>query len=83
MANVHFLSKEGAVASFFTPASQKPREQTRTIWTERAPNDDTPATLLVGRYVPADDGDAKKKEDADRLKGVKRRKIAAFDLVGR
>ncbi|KAK7739096.1 DNA kinase/phosphatase Pnk1 [Diatrype stigma] len=74
---------EGAVASFFTPASQKPREQTRTIWTERAPNDDTPATLLVGRYEPASDGgddDATKKEDSERLSGVKRRKIAAFDL---
>lgn len=50
------------------PASQKPKD--RTIWSERAPKDDTPATLLIGRYEP------EIKED----KSVKRRKIAAFDL---
>ncbi|KAI1389212.1 PNK3P-domain-containing protein [Hypoxylon trugodes] len=60
---------KGAVASFFTPTSQKPKE--RTIWTERAPDDDTPPTLLVGRYEP------EKMEESDRRK---RRKIAAFDL---
>ena len=59
---------ESAVATFFTPTSQKPKE--RTTWTERAPNDDTPATLLVGKYDP-------EKEEPT----VKRRKIAAFDLV--
>ncbi|KAH6657613.1 polynucleotide kinase 3 phosphatase-domain-containing protein [Truncatella angustata] len=60
-----------AVSSFFTPASQKPKE--RTTWSERAPDDDdTPATLLVGRYEPekADESDQKRK----------RRKVAAFDL---
>lgn len=61
---------ESAVASFFQPTSQKPKE--RTTWSERAPDDDTPATLLVGRYEPEGMG------DADR---AKRRKIAAFDLV--
>ncbi|KAM0548173.1 hypothetical protein ACHAPJ_009971 [Fusarium lateritium] len=57
-----------AVANFFTPTSQKPKDP--TVWTERSPNDDTPATLLVGRFEP------EKKED----KTIKRRKIAAFDL---
>ncbi|KAI1826921.1 DNA kinase/phosphatase Pnk1 [Xylaria intraflava] len=59
---------QGAVASFFTPASQKPKD--RTVWTERAA-DDAPATLLVGRFEPEEDPD----QD-----GRKRRKIAAFDL---
>ncbi|OTA86386.1 hypothetical protein M434DRAFT_399935 [Hypoxylon sp. CO27-5] len=60
---------KGAVANFFTPTSQKPKE--RTIWTERAPDDDTPPTLLVGRYEPEEMGESDRK---------KRRKIAAFDL---
>ncbi|KAH9896378.1 PNK3P-domain-containing protein [Xylariomycetidae sp. FL2044] len=60
---------KGAVASFFTPASQKPKD--RTVWSERAPDDDTPPTLLVGRYEPESMGAADRK---------KRRKIAAFDL---
>ncbi|KAI1452274.1 PNK3P-domain-containing protein [Annulohypoxylon moriforme] len=59
---------KGAVANFFTPTSQKPKD--RTIWSERAPHDDTPPTLLVGRYEPEN-------VEADRRK---RRKIAAFDL---
>jgi bifunctional polynucleotide phosphatase/kinase len=59
---------ENAVANFFTPASQKPKD--RTIWSERGPNDDTPATLLVGRYEP---------ENKER-ETTPRRKIAAFDL---
>ncbi|GAO19179.1 hypothetical protein UVI_02014610 [Ustilaginoidea virens] len=60
--------QESAVANFFTPASQKPKE--RTIWTERGPNDDVPATLLVGRYVPQGHDERQKP----------RTKIAAFDL---
>ena len=60
---------ESAVATFFTPTSQKPKE--KTTWTERAPNDDAPSTLLVGKYEP------EKVEPP-----LKRRKIAAFDLVG-
>ncbi|RYO96191.1 hypothetical protein DL765_011672 [Monosporascus sp. GIB2] len=63
---------KGAVASFFTPTSQKPKD--RTIWTERAPDEDTPETLLVGRYEPAEGG----KDDQSHR--VKRRKIAAFDF---
>ncbi|PKS12283.1 hypothetical protein jhhlp_001583 [Lomentospora prolificans] len=60
---------ENAVATFFTPTSQKPKD--KTTWTERAPDDDTPTSLLVGRYVP----DGKTEDPAS-----KRRKIAAFDL---
>ncbi|KAK1992035.1 polynucleotide kinase 3 phosphatase [Colletotrichum falcatum] len=59
---------KSAVANFFKPQSQKPKD--RTIWTERAPNDDTPATLLVGRYEPEDTP----------AESEKRRKVAAFDL---
>ncbi|KAK7425094.1 DNA kinase/phosphatase Pnk1 [Neonectria punicea] len=59
---------KNAVANFFTPASQKPKD--RTTWSERSPNDDTPATLLVGRYEP----------EAEEDKTVRRTKIAAFDL---
>ncbi|XXH05236.1 hypothetical protein Hte_011661 [Hypoxylon texense] len=60
---------KGAVANFFTPTSQKPKE--RTIWSERAPDSDTLPTLLVGRYEPENIGEADRR---------KRRKIAAFDL---
>ncbi|KAI4864265.1 PNK3P-domain-containing protein [Hypoxylon rubiginosum] len=60
---------KGAVANFFTPTSQKPKE--RTTWSERAPDGDTPPTLLVGRYEPENIGEADRR---------KRRKIAAFDL---
>ncbi|KAH6874799.1 polynucleotide kinase 3 phosphatase-domain-containing protein [Thelonectria olida] len=59
---------KNAVANFFTPASQKPKD--RSIWSERSPNDDTPATLLVGRYEP----------EATEDTTVRRTKIAAFDL---
>ncbi|KAI1798595.1 PNK3P-domain-containing protein [Daldinia bambusicola] len=59
-----------AVAAFFTPTSQKPKD--RTTWTERAPDSsDSLPTLLVGRYEP------EKVEETDRRK---RRKIAAFDM---
>ncbi|KAG8414172.1 DNA kinase/phosphatase Pnk1 [Metarhizium acridum] len=59
---------KSAVANFFTPTSQKPKD--RTTWSERGLNDDIPATLLVGRYVPVAHNSGKKP----------RRKIAAFDL---
>ncbi|KAL2022175.1 hypothetical protein VTK56DRAFT_6004 [Thermocarpiscus australiensis] len=63
---------KSAVANFFTPTSQKAKEP--TTWTERSPGDNSPATLLVGKYVP--DNDDARKQDVT----VKRRKIAAFDL---
>ncbi|KAK3388743.1 PNK3P-domain-containing protein [Sordaria brevicollis] len=59
---------KNAVASFFTPVSQKPKD--RTSWVEKSPDADSPATLLVAKYVP---------EKAP-TSHVKRRKIAAFDL---
>ncbi|KAL8378095.1 hypothetical protein RB595_008683 [Gaeumannomyces hyphopodioides] len=65
---------KGAVASFFTPASQKPKD--RTAWSERAPtvggSDNAVTTLLVGRHVPEDTPDGEPRS--------KRRKIAVFDL---
>ncbi|KAH0489873.1 hypothetical protein TgHK011_001365 [Trichoderma gracile] len=66
---VKSTTTKSAVASFFTPASQKPKD--RTVWSERSPTDDVPATLLVGRYQPEND---------DPTSRQKRRKIAAFDL---
>ncbi|KAH6603788.1 hypothetical protein Trco_007234 [Trichoderma cornu-damae] len=66
---VKSTTTKSAVASFFTPTSQKPKD--RTTWSERGPTDDVPATLLVGRYQP---------EDKDEVSRLKRRKIAAFDL---
>jgi bifunctional polynucleotide phosphatase/kinase len=60
---------ESAVASFFVPASQKAPE--KTIWHQRAPDDDTVATLLVGTY------NLGKPSPAD----TARTKIAAFDFV--
>ena len=61
---------EGAVAAFFTPTSQKPKDP--VVWSERAPGDDTKAraTLLVAKYQPGDGEQP-----------AKRRKVAAFDLV--
>ncbi|KAK2006330.1 polynucleotide kinase 3 phosphatase [Colletotrichum eremochloae] len=65
---VQSSTTKSAVANFFKPQSQKPKD--RTIWTERAPNDDTPATLLVGRYEP----------ENTPIESDKRKKVAAFDL---
>ncbi|KAK2594372.1 DNA kinase/phosphatase Pnk1 [Conoideocrella luteorostrata] len=59
---------KSAVANFFTPTSQKPKD--RTTWSERGPSDDVPATLLVGRYVP----------EVHDPKQPPKKKIAAFDL---
>ncbi|KAK1959652.1 polynucleotide kinase 3 phosphatase [Colletotrichum sublineola] len=65
---VQSSTTKSAVANFFKPQSQKPKD--RTIWTERAPNDGTPATLLVGRYEPENTS----------IESDKRKKVAAFDL---
>ncbi|KAH6637347.1 polynucleotide kinase 3 phosphatase-domain-containing protein [Chaetomium tenue] len=63
---------KSAVANFFTPASQKPKD--RTTWAERSPNEDVPATLLVAKYIPEN-------ADSSALEApAKRQKIAAFDL---
>ncbi|KAK0705763.1 polynucleotide kinase 3 phosphatase-domain-containing protein [Apiosordaria backusii] len=60
---------KSAVANFFTPASQKPKEP--TVWSERSPDDKPPATLLVAKYPST---------TTDEKSDTKRRKIAAFDL---
>ncbi|KAK2625111.1 hypothetical protein QTJ16_005480 [Diplocarpon rosae] len=64
-----------AVASFFTPASRKPPE--KIIWQERALNDDTPSSLVVGEYEPTKEFSSDAKSLAG---GAKRCKIAAFDF---
>ncbi|KAI0479473.1 PNK3P-domain-containing protein [Xylariaceae sp. FL0804] len=79
---------KGAVASFFTPASQKPKD--RTTWSERAPDEDTPPTLLIGRYDPAVEEEnvgagagaeaAGSGAGPDGSRRGSRPKIAAFDL---
>lgn len=60
---------KSAIANFFTPTSQKPKD--RTTWSERSAGDGVPATLLVGKYVP---------EKGEDEAPAKRRKVAAFDL---
>lgn len=67
------MGLESAVANFFTPASQKPKD--RTTWAERSPDEDVPATLLVAKYIPENADFAALEAPA------KRQKIAAFDLV--
>jgi bifunctional polynucleotide phosphatase/kinase len=64
-----------AIASFFTPKSQKPPQ--KISWQERAPDDDTPSTLLVGKYEPSKDSAISEPASQD----TKRNKIAAFDFV--
>jgi len=66
---------ETAVASFFTPLSKKPPE--KTIWQERAPDDDTSSTLLVGRYEPDNNSDKLVFGQVAQRKP----KVAAFDFV--
>lgn len=60
------------MADFFKPTSQK-KDQPRIVWSERSPNDDAPATLLIARYH--DHGHGNTGEPPE-----KRRKVAAFDL---
>lgn len=64
---------EAAVANFFVPTSQKPSVASLVNWSERSVDDDTPPTLLVGRY---------EKLNGAEEPSLKRRKIAAFDLDG-
>lgn len=67
---------ETAVASFFTPSSQKPPE--KITWQERAPAEDAPNSLVVGKYQPVKDS----AKDQPKIGGdIKRHKIAAFDFV--
>jgi len=64
------------VASFFTPTSQKPPE--KMVWEERAANDGSPSTLLVGKYSPTSEGISAEHSSGA---GIKRNKVAAFDFV--
>ncbi|PHH71090.1 hypothetical protein CDD82_6757 [Ophiocordyceps australis] len=59
---------KSAVANFFTPASQKPKDG--TTWSQRCLSHDGPTTLLVGRHVPLDHDE----------QAAPRCKLAAFDL---
>ncbi|KAH8821230.1 polynucleotide kinase 3 phosphatase [Xylogone sp. PMI_703] len=68
---VQSMTTQNAVASFFTPTSQKPPE--KITWEERSPDDDSPATLLVGKYQPSELPEVQ----ASAEKGAK---IAAFDF---
>ncbi|KAF4630241.1 hypothetical protein G7Y89_g7899 [Cudoniella acicularis] len=70
---VQSTTTSSAVSSFFTPTSKKPPEKVN--WQERAPNDNTPNSLLVGKYNPADGS----KSGFDAGDGA-RKKIAAFDF---
>lgn len=66
---------EDAVSSFFKPTSQKPPEP--ITWSERAVDEDTPTSLIVGKYVPPDTSPASN----DAPPAAPKKKIAAFDLV--
>ncbi len=59
-------ASENAVASFFTPSSQK--EPEKTTWTT------VDKSLLVAHYWPSVESEAQRRRE-------KRRKIAAFDFV--
>ncbi|KAH6674596.1 polynucleotide kinase 3 phosphatase [Halenospora varia] len=75
---VESTTTPAAISSFFTPASKKPPEKVK--WHERAPNDNTPNTLLVGTYTPADSkSEAGLKLKSDIKHGIGN-KIAAFDM---
>jgi hypothetical protein len=67
-------SIENAVSSFFTPTSKKPPE--KIIWQVRGINDDSPSTLIVGKYIPSSD------LGSDDFSEHKRTKVVAFDFVG-
>ncbi|KAG9230469.1 polynucleotide kinase 3 phosphatase [Amylocarpus encephaloides] len=70
---VQSTTTKTAVASFFTPTSKKPPEQ--TVWQERAADDDSPNTLLVGKYSPDTD-----KGLIQIASETQRKKVAAFDF---
>ncbi|QSZ31625.1 hypothetical protein DSL72_001192 [Monilinia vaccinii-corymbosi] len=70
---VKSTTTQTAVASFFQPTSQKPPE--KISWQERAPNEDTPSTLLVGRFEPSNNPATEGSSH-----NLKRNKIAAFDF---
>ncbi|EDO01508.1 hypothetical protein SS1G_03983 [Sclerotinia sclerotiorum 1980 UF-70] len=70
---VQSTTTQTAVATFFTPTSQKPPE--KISWQERAPNDDLPSTLLVGKFEPPTSSVTEVSSP-----NLKRNKVAAFDF---
>ncbi|EMR87027.1 putative polynucleotide kinase 3 phosphatase protein [Botrytis cinerea BcDW1] len=70
---VHSTTTKTDVASFFTPTSQKPPE--KISWQERAPDEDSPSTLLVGKFEPLNSSDKRALSH-----NLKRNKVAAFDF---
>ncbi|EPE36814.1 HAD-like protein [Glarea lozoyensis ATCC 20868] len=64
---------KSAIASFFTPSSQKAPEKLK--WQERAYSDQLPNTLLVGKHVPTDTSPT-----LPGLNQKKKKRIAAFDF---
>ncbi|OBT51128.1 hypothetical protein VE04_07182, partial [Pseudogymnoascus sp. 24MN13] len=72
---VQSTTTKDAVSSFFKPTSQKPPEP--LTWSERAVNEDTKTSLIVGKYVPQ--GTSTAPSDAAPA-APKKTRIAAFDL---
>lgn len=72
---MRYLWTENTVASFFTPASQKPKTEARVAWSERRVDEGTPPTLLVARYTHPEQEDASKPRETPI-------KLALFDLDG-
>ena len=68
---------ENAIASFFTPSSQRPPE--KVVWHECGRNEDSPNTLLVGAYREQESSATSAGVDQT---GKPKVKIAAFDFVG-
>ncbi|CAG8952265.1 hypothetical protein HYFRA_00001005 [Hymenoscyphus fraxineus] len=63
---------KSAVSSFFTPASQKLPEKIN--WQERSPDESSPTTLLVAKYIPDNSSSGFGAHDN------KNKKVAAFDF---
>ncbi|OBT46568.1 hypothetical protein VE00_01861 [Pseudogymnoascus sp. WSF 3629] len=72
---VQSTTTKDAVSSFFKPTSQKPPEP--LTWSERSVNEDTPTSLIVGKYVPQ--GTSTAPNDSAPA-APKKTRIAAFDL---
>ncbi|KFZ03123.1 hypothetical protein V502_11218 [Pseudogymnoascus sp. VKM F-4520 (FW-2644)] len=74
---VQSKTTKDAVSSFFKPTSQKPPEP--ITWSERAVDEDTPTSLIVGKYVPP--GTSPASNDAvPAAPAPPKKKIATFDL---
>lgn len=69
---VQSITTTNAVASFFTPVSKKPQIAEKLKWEERAANDGSAKSLLVGKYIPT--------SDVPIVETLKKNKVAAFDF---